>query len=112
VPSLAGSLVVEPSATLWTSRDPKGIDYKDRDGSSDGVTKLQLKTGDASRTRVKLYAKGSGLSLPMPVGATFFERSPKVIAQLRSGDGECWTSEFSAADMAKNEAAAFKARTK
>jgi len=112
VPSLSGSLVVESSAALWTSRDSEGIDYRDRDGSSDGVTKLQLKTGDASKTRVKLYARGSGLSLPVPVGATFFAQSPKVIAQLRNSDGECWTSEFSSANTSKNEAAAFKAQTR
>jgi hypothetical protein len=112
VPSVSGSLVIEPSATLWSSNDLNRIDYRDADGSSDGVTKLQLKTGDAGRTSVKLYAKGSGLSLPVPVGETFFAQSPKVVAQLRNSDGECWTSEFAVDNTSRNDAAGFKAQTK
>ena len=76
------------------SKDPKGLQYEDKLGTSEGVTKLQLKTGDALKTKVKLSAKGANLLLPVAAtGSTFFNAS-NVVVQLVNSDGECWTSEF------------------
>jgi cysteine-rich repeat protein len=112
VSALKAAIDIAPSPTLWVTKDPKGLQYKDKEGTSEGVTKAQLKTGDAAKTKVKLSAKGINLVLPAAAsGSTFFDSS-NVIAQLVSSDGECWTSEFTPADTKLNAVDSFKAQTK
>ncbi len=112
VPTLAASVDVPASGVFWQSQAPKGLDYKDKDGGSDGVTKLQVRTGDAGKTKVKLVARGTALPLPAPVGSAFFQQDPLVAAQLVNDLGYCWTSEFPAASTLSNEAGRFKAQVK
>ena len=112
VSALKASIDIAPSPTLWTSKDPKGLQYKDNGGTSEGVTKVQLKTGDATKTKVEVSAQGTNLVLPVAAtGSTFFNAS-NVVVQLVNSDGECWTSEFTPADTKKNELDSFKAQTK
>ena len=112
VPSLAASIDITASSTLWADKDPKGLGYKDKAGSSDGVTSALLKTGADGKTKLKLKAGGAGLLLPAAAGATFFDQSPDVVVQLVNSEGSCWTSAFDAADTTKNDAGGFKAKTK
>lgn len=112
VPSLVAAIPINPSASLWTSKAPKGLLYKDRAGASGGVTLAQLKTGSDGRTKVKLSAKGASLPLSGPVGSTYFSQSPSVVVQLVNDVGTCWTSTFASGDTTTNVADAFKAQTK
>lgn len=89
----------------WSDRDPKGWRFKDRDGLSDGITQLDLRTGSSGKSLVKLKAAGVFLPLPDPFsGAEFFDVDPSVILQLVSSDDQCWTSTFAFEDTAKNTA--------
>jgi hypothetical protein len=75
----------------WTAL-PTGFRYKDRDGSSFGLTSLQMKAGDDGRALVKLKARGASLdepSLPLtlvPDGVRAF--------LINEESGGCWQAEF------------------
>ncbi len=111
-PVLAAKLDVAPSSSLWSDDDPKGVRHKDKAGTSDGVTSLQLKTGAAAKTKVKLTAKGAALPLPAAAGTAYFEQDPKVVVHLFNSEGACWTSEFTSAATKKHDDGSFKAQTK
>jgi cysteine-rich repeat protein len=104
VPSLAASIVVEPSG-LWTTRAPKGWSYKDTSGSSSGATKVAIKTSAVDgKTKIVFAAGGAGLLLPGSVGGDeYFHQDGSVLVQLLSEGGECWSSEFVAASSVNLE---------
>jgi hypothetical protein len=95
VPSLAATIVVEPSG-LWTTRAPKGWSYTDKSGSSSGATKVAIKTSAVDgKTKIVLAAGGADLLLPGSVGGDeYFHQDGSVLVQLLSDPGECWSSEF------------------
>lgn len=67
-----------------------GFVYRDRNGTSDGVRLVRLKSGSEGRARVVVLAKGAALALPtLPL-------APPVTTQLLRSDGaECWGARFS-----------------
>jgi hypothetical protein len=86
----------------WTAKADKGFQYKSRDGSADGLTKLKLTT-NGSEASIKLSARGAGLSQPvLPLA-----QSPDVVAQLVTSDGSCWQTTL-AAPASINEATRFR----
>jgi cysteine-rich repeat protein len=113
VPSLAATIDIAPSATKWFSKDPKGFQYKDKEGASDGVTKAQLKTGAAGKTKIKVSASTTNLTLPTPFDASsFFDQDTSVTVQLVGDAGTCWTSSFTGAHTSANTPISFKAKVK
>jgi len=88
----------------WRGLGSSGYRYKDRAGSSAGVTDLKLRTSASGEAQ--MVAKAKGLKLPMPgLGLTL-----PVTVQLVTGDGtaaECWESTFESAT--KNDATQFRA---
>jgi len=110
--SLAASIAIAPSSKLWSSIAPKGWNYTDKTGTSDGVTRLQLRTGNAGRTKILLTAGTSNLALPGAAGSTYFYDDPSVVVQLLSSAGRCWTSSFATAEASANTPTSFKARVK
>ncbi|HEY2773270.1 MAG TPA: DUF4215 domain-containing protein [Candidatus Binatia bacterium] len=111
VSSLKASIDIAPS-THWISKVPSLLQYKDKTGSSEGVLKVQLRSGNAGRTQAKVLAGHANLTLPSPAGATFFHEEPNVTVQLVNDAGMCWMSQFAVADTGTNSAAIFKAQTK
>ncbi len=112
VPSFVAGFDVSPGP-LWVGKDPKGYGYKDKEGASDGVTKVSLKTGDASKTKAQLAAKGGGMPTITPASSlTVFDQDPKVVVQLLNSEGMCLTSQFDAGSATKNDGYQFKAKTK
>jgi hypothetical protein len=109
-PALVAALEIAPS-TSWDNKDPKGFNYKDRAGSSDGVTKAQLKTGQTGKSMASVSAKGTAIPMPSPItDAKFFDQDTKVTVQVVNDEtGTCWTSEFSTAT--KNGGGQFKAKS-
>lgn len=113
VPSLAATIDIASSATKWVSKAPKGLQYKDKAGTSDGVTKAELKTDVAGKTKIKVNAATANLALPTPFdAASFFDQDTSVTVQLVGSGGTCWTSAFSAVQTKANTPGAFKAQTK
>jgi cysteine-rich repeat protein len=109
VPSLATRVDLANGWPPWTSNTPKGWSYKDKNGSTDGVQKLQIRTSYVGRASAKLSAKGANLPLSSPIsGVEYFDQDPNVIVQLLSSEGLCWTAEF--ATSIKNDGAQFKAK--
>ena len=102
------ALRVDPGM-LWDNKDPKGWKYKDKNGTSDGATKVSLKVKDAGKNQAMLAAKGVNIPMPMPVGGgRYFEQAPNVIVQLINSKGVCWNSEFTT--FKKNEDSKFQAK--
>ena len=102
------ALRVDPGM-LWDNKDPKGWKYKDKNGTSDGATKVSLKVKDAGKNQAMVAAKGVNIPMPMPVGGgRYFEQAPNVIVQLINSKGVCWNSEFTT--FKKNEDSQFQAK--
>lgn len=108
-PTLVGTLAIEAGAG-WDDKNPKGFKYKNKTGSSDGVTKAQLKPSDKNKGKVQLIAKGSTANWPLPLSASeYFDQDSNVTVQLVSnGTATCWSSEFTS--NIKNTGELFKAK--
>ncbi len=98
-PSLAMSAELPAGGTCgnrpcWKSLGSKGkgYSYKDRAATSDGLSKVLLRTGEEGRS--KIIIKGGGPSLPVP--ALLFASYEGLVVQLVNGDGRCWESSYSA----------------
>ncbi len=95
--ALAGELLVDRAGAscggspCW-QRAGSGWRYKDRNALADGVSTVQMKTGDRGKGAAKVQAKhdaGKGMtSLPTGIAAGL-EGAAAVTMQLRVHDGEC-----------------------
>jgi cysteine-rich repeat protein/parallel beta-helix repeat protein len=88
------SIVIEalaPNGADWSVPGSGGYRFNRKDGAPDGLTKLQLKPGDAGKAKLK--AKGKGVLLPL--GMLGFGAGSVVHAQLRSTAGGCYGGTFS-----------------
>jgi cysteine-rich repeat protein len=98
---------VAPSGTLWAPAGTTGLKYKDPAGTADGVTKVTLKEGVAGKAKALL--KGKGADLPNPPAGPY---TLPVTAQLVNSDNSvCFEGVYDLADIKKNEAEQFKAKT-
>lgn len=109
VTRLAGSMSIPAGSAFWKDLGTKGWSWKDNAGSFDGIRKLQLKTGAAGKTKVKLSAGGTSLALPGPFSVSeFFDLDTTVTVQLFA-DSSCWSTSFVAGGTSLNTPASFKA---
>lgn len=85
-----------------------GISYRDRYGTSGGLTSLALKAGVDGRASVKLKAKGALLTVPSLPLTT----SPNPVAALVVNEetGTCWSASFSTPLTAPDNDRKWKAR--
>jgi cysteine-rich repeat protein len=92
----------------WKATGVKGFKYKRTDGFPHGVQLVGLTAGAATKSKVKLKAKGTLLtSRPLGLPAT-----PVVLplrAQLQAASGHCWEATFGAAR--ENAGGRFKAKS-
>jgi hypothetical protein len=96
---------IAPSALFWTMTTT-GFKYKDPGGTSDGITKVILKSG--AQGKAKALVKGKGGNLPDPPAGPFAE---PITAQLvNSSNNVCYEGVYSGAAIIKNEADQFKAK--
>ena len=105
VPQLVASYTIRPSSGLWRAKAPKEWRYADSGGTSDGITKVQLKPG--AHGRIKLAAGGSNLALPGPVGAEYFDEDTYVEIDVVSSTGLCWAATYTSARTKSNDAFGF-----
>ncbi len=81
----------------WTDKDPRGFFYQDPFGSFDGVTRIQLKTGAAGKSKFHFRAKG--LDVPMPVafsGSEMFDAESVDVTLHNNSTADCWRSSYGA----------------
>jgi len=96
---------IAPSATFWTMTTT-GWKYKDQGGTSDGITKVILKSG--AQGKAKALVKGKGGNLPDPPAGPF---SVPVTAQLvNSSNNVCFQGVFNSGAIIKNETDQFKGK--
>jgi len=108
-PALVASLEISPGMS-WLDKSPKGLRYKDKLATEDGVIKAAFKTGAAGKTKVQLVAKGVNLPMPTPFSATnFFDQDTTVTVQMVNDETTtCWTKSYATAS--KNDNDDFKAK--
>jgi hypothetical protein len=108
-PTLTASLEIGPG-TAWLDKSPKGLLYKDKLATEDGVVKAIFKTGVAGKTKVSVVAKGVNLPMPVPYSATeFFDQDAAVTVQMVNDEtSTCWTKSYGTAS--KNDSDDFKAK--
>ena len=89
----------------WSEK-PSGWQLKSVTGVPDGIVALKLKQGlEEGKSKVQVTMKGSRVALPpLPLA-----NDPRVVAQLRSSDGQCYGATFSAPTT--NDDKAYKARS-
>lgn len=92
-------------AACWTPSST-GWKFKSKTGAPDGITNVLLKAGAADKAKVEVSAgKLDLLALsPFPL-----QKSPRVVAQVRTSTGQCWGATFSTAT--KNTATKFTAKS-
>jgi hypothetical protein len=104
VGALAGGLCA--GVPCWKAAGSKGYAYKDKAGSSAGLTLMKLKSGELGKAKALVKAKGVNLDLPaLPLVGP-------VVVQLIADDEltpQCWQSTFSNPPK-KNDATQFKAK--
>ncbi len=66
--------------------------YRDRDLTPDGLLRLDLVAGASGKARIVALAKGSLARVP----ALPLQQNTRVVAQVVSDTGACWSAEFTA----------------
>lgn len=80
-----------------------GYRYRDTEGTPDGLSSVQLRSGSDGRSRTRARGKGDRLDAPtLPLVG-------KVTAQLQAENGMCWDAEFSS--PIRNQPQLFRARS-
>jgi hypothetical protein len=116
VPALRISARVGPGGTCgtkpcWKANGPlTAFKYGDKTGASEGITKVQLKSGVAGKAKAAVQAKGGSLVLPPPATLEkFFNQDTLVRAQLFNSLGTCVEATYSAASS-KQKVGSFKGK--
>jgi hypothetical protein len=86
----------------WHTRR-SGFQYRDHDGTADGIRSILLQEGDAGRAKITVTAKGAPLEVP-----SLADLVPPLTVQLVNEDGHCWEAVYSV--PAQMEASTFKAK--
>ena len=79
----------------------KGFQYKDKDATPDGVTKLKLREGLVDG-KAQIQLQGKGMNIDMPT----LPLAQPVRVQIKNSDGVCWETTHSA-PASKNDATQF-----
>jgi cysteine-rich repeat protein len=112
VPALYMGRTIPGGSAAWVDKGPgKGVQYKDKLGTSDGFVKVQVRPGSSGKSKAQVRLKGAGLALPGPnAGSEYFDQDPRITVQLINELGVCWTSEFTPAGTKRNDSSQFNAK--
>jgi hypothetical protein len=92
------------TSQCWKMLGIKGLSYRDRDRTPNGVDKVLLKAGLTAKAKVQLKGKGANLDplpLPLPLPAR---------VQLQSENGKCWEGAFSTTGQQVNDGIQFRGK--
>jgi hypothetical protein len=112
---LVKAMTVLPGGTCaakpcWKANGTVGFSYRDKEldpeGATGGLSKLQVRSGSAGKSRAKVQGKGSSV---FPEAVLPFGESATVTAQLLNGANGCWASEYSGSDVRRNDVEIYKA---
>lgn len=101
---------IPPNPKFWKRYGSSGYNYKDKQGSVEGITNIRLRAGKAGKSHLEVRGKGASLPLPAPVSGTrFFNAATSVIVQLHQSSGACYATEFPSARVKANSASKVRA---
>lgn len=101
----AATVLEIPYGAGWSDSAPKGVSFKSKTGSPDGVQQVKIKTGIDGKTQVQVKAKGENIPMPTPAGERLFAQTPKVTVQFhRMGSETCWGSDYFVEGTKSNDA--------
>jgi hypothetical protein len=86
----------------WKPKGTTGLGYKDALGDPDGVDKITLKAGAATKAKVQVKAKG--VNAPLPALGNL---SLPLRAQVQGEQGGCWEASFGSTGVVRNDADQF-----
>ncbi len=96
------------AAPCWKAVVDKGYQRSDIAAAQNGLAKIILKGGSAS----KVIIKGKGSALDLDAGTLPLDAGGDVIVQLGNDDNSnCWESSFPSASIGTNTDSGFKAKT-
>jgi hypothetical protein len=72
------------------SQTRRGYRYGDQSLATDGLERIVLRSGTVGMSRIVVSGKGSRFDVADLPGA------PPIVAELRSSNGKCWRSEYTA----------------
>lgn len=91
----------------WAAMSDKGYKYKDKAGTADGITKMQLVGGDAGKGKVKVMGKNGSGQLPTGVAAAMQNQTAATV-QVLSSSAICFGVNLT--DVKKADGAIFSAK--
>jgi phospholipase C len=89
----------------WKTSSTTGFQYKDKDGTPEGVTKVKLKAGDVGKGKLQVKGGPPHLQLPM----SLMLATPVRVQLRQSSSNTCWEATYSTAQ--KNDSTQFKAKS-
>lgn len=105
----AGSTAVAldvPAGSGWKPLGSKGFAFKGSGSASDGVQKVQLKSGGAGKAKVRVKGKGSAL----PELLTGALALPVTVQLVNDETPACFEASFDGAAVSRNDGTRFKAK--
>ena len=110
-----GGLCGAPARPCWRQVGPltarAGFRYKDPQATPDGVKSLVVRgtrIGSRTKARLRLIARGSNLSLPVPAASDqYFAQDTGLTVQVVHSDGYCWEVTYTSAR--RNDAIGYRA---
>lgn len=103
--TLAAALEVPANGERWKAKGKRRLRYADRDAAADGVRKIALESGGASKARASVKAKGAAVPLPAPGPLAM----PVTVQLVNSRPGTCFEASYEAGDVHVNDAERFEA---
>lgn len=109
--SLVAHYMVPADAMKWSPVGTIGYEYKDSNGSADGITKIALKGDDQNRS--KCLVKGKGAALDDVALDTLDDSGLLTVQLVNDSTSVCFESAFAAADFVTvDDPARFKAKAR
>jgi hypothetical protein len=78
----------------WVDVKTTGYKYQDKEPDSDGIAKIQLKSGDAGKGQVKVNGKNTESALPTGIAAAMSGQTSSIL-QFLTSDQECFGATLS-----------------
>jgi hypothetical protein len=94
------------TAPCWKATGSSGFRYKDREGTPNGLLKLQVKAGGPGRAKASIKGKGGNLpalpALPLALPSR---------VQLHAAGSACWEAVYDGGGASRNDATSFLGRS-
>ncbi|HYD47940.1 MAG TPA: metallophosphoesterase family protein, partial [Terriglobales bacterium] len=94
----------------WSQSNRGTYSYRDRSGGETGLRALKIHPASHGKGKINLKVKGPQLELPLASDFALFSQATRVVAQLVTDRGGCWSASY-AAPASRNTAVLFMDRS-